>query len=305
MKKLRIIGVILLLIIAIIIVGFLTGILTIPSIKSISYRWGDVSNNTTEIISSITIENNNTFRIIIPRVEVDYTVKMNNIEMAYGTIEKINLKKGDTTIEVSSYISNTKIPMWWVSHIENNETTIVNIEPVVVINAEFIQPHIERPSKTIPIITNLLADINTDKERNIDVGPINLTLNSVSANWGNVSNETTEIRIDVEVHNPLPITVPMPQINYNIEINNISIGNGSIEDSIILKANNDSNVNLVTKVNNKGIDDWFVSHLQNDEHSVLEITISSEIEYEEISYIIDDFLFYTHEFDTDILGTNL
>ncbi len=305
MKKLRIFGIILLLIIVISIIGFLTGILSIPSIKSISNRWGDVTNNTTEIISSITIENNNPFRINIPRVEVDYTVKMNNIEMAYGKIEEINLKKGDTTIEVSSYLDNAKIPEWWVSHIENNESTIVNIEPVVVIDAEFSEPHVETSTKTIPITTDFLADINTNSERIIEIGPINLALKSVSANWGNTSSETTELLIDILVHNSLPITVPMPKIDYKIEMNNITIGNGTIKDSIMLKANNYTTINLATKINNYKLDDWFISNLQNDEHSIFEININAEIKYNEISYLVDDFLIYTYEFDTDILGHDL
>lgn len=305
MKKLRTIGIILILIIAIIIIGFLTGFLTIPSITSISNRWGNVTNNTTEIISSITIENKNPFSIIIPRVEVNYTLKMNNIKMAYGKIEKINLKKGDSTIEVSSYLDNTKIPEWWVSHIENNESTIVNIEPVVVIDAEFTESHVETPTKTIPINTDLLTSINTNSEKIIEIGPVNLALKSVSANWGNTSKETTELIIDIIVHNSLPITVPIPKINYKIEINNITIGNGTIKDSIMLKANNYSTINLATKINNYKLDNWFISHLQNDEHSILEIAINAEIEYEEIIYLIDDFLIYTHEFDTDILGHGL
>ncbi len=88
-------------------------------------------------------------------------------------------------------------------------------------------------------------------------------------------------------------------------MNNITIGNGSITDDLILKANNDSIINLITRIDNNQLDDWFISHLQNDEHSILEITINAEIEYEEISYLVDDFLIYTYEFDTDILGHGL
>jgi len=305
MKKRRIIGIIFLLFIGIIIVGFITGILTIPSIKNISNRWGNISDDATEIISSITIENNNPFKITIPRVKVDYTLKMNNIEMAHGEIQNINLQKGDTTIEVISYLDNSKIPEWWISHIKNNETTIVDIEPMVVIDAEFTGPHIDTPSKTIPVNTNLLQAGNMFDEKPIEIGPINITMKSISAEWGNVNNKTTELIFDVIMYNPIPLNLPMPQIRYNISMNNITIGNGSITDNLILKANNDSIINLITRIDNNQLDDWFISHLQNDEHSILEITINAEIEYEEISYLVDDFLIYTYEFDTDILGHGL
>jgi LEA14-like dessication related protein len=305
MKKRKIIGIIFLLFIGIIIIGFITGILTIPSIKEISNRWGNISEDTTEIISSITIENNNPFKIIIPRVEVDYTIRMNDIKMAHGKIENINLQKGDTTIEVTSYFDNSKIPEWWISHIKNNEKTIVDIRPMVVIDVEFTEPHIDTPSKTIPINTNLLEDANIFDKKTIEIGPINITMKSVSAEWGNVDNETTELIFNLIIYNPIPLNILMPQIRYNISMNNIIIGNGSITDNLILKANNDSIINLITKIDNNRLDDWFVSHLQNNENSTLKITISSVIEYEGISFKIDDFLIYTYEFDTDILGSAL
>jgi len=302
MKKRRIIVIIFLLVIGIIVLGFITGILSIPSIKKISNRWGNISEDTTEIISDITIENNNPFKIILPRVEVTYTLKMNNIEMAHGKIENINMKKGDTRIEVTSYLDNSKIPEWWISHIKNNETTIVDIEPFVVIDAEFAEPRIDTPFKTITITTNLLEDVNISDEKIFEIGPINITIKSIYAEWGNLTNKTTELIFNVDMYNPIPLNILMPQIRYNISMNNIIIGNGNITDNLILKANNESIVNLVTKIDNNQLDDWFVSHLKNNENSTLKITISLAIEFEGISYKIDDFLIYSHEFNTDILG---
>ena len=305
MKKLRIIVIVFLIFIGLIILGFITGILSIPSIKNISNKWGPVTDETTEIISSITIENNNPFKITIPRVDVDYSLKMNDIEMAHGTIDKINLEKGDTTIDLTSYFNNSRIPAWWVSHIKNNETTVVKIEPIVVIDAEFAEPHIDAPSKTIPIETNLLESVNNLDEKTIEAGSINLTFTPVSINWGNVSDDKTELLLVFNFYNSFPVSIPIPEINYKISMNDIKIGNGTIEDSIILESYNDTLINITTNIDNNMLDDWFVSHLQNNELSVLEIFINSTINYYDFSYKIDDFLIYTHEFDTDILGLNI
>lgn len=302
MKKLRIIGLIFLLFIGLIIIGFITGILSVPSIKGYDNRWGTISNNTTEIITSIKFENSNPFRITVPRVEVDYTLKMNDIEMAHGTIENINLEKGESTLDVISYFDNTKIPEWWVSHIKNNETTIVKIEPAVVIDAEFSEPIIKTTTKTILINTNLVESVSNIDEKIIEAGPISLNFEPYSISWGNISNETTEIILEVIVTNPINLSVTMPEINYTITMNNITIGNGKIKDLIVLKANNKSTIVLLTKINNYLLDDWFVSHLQNNEETILEISINSITKYKGISYKIDDFIIYTHEFDTNILG---
>lgn len=305
MKKRNIIVIIAMLFIGIIILGFITGILSIPSIKKISNKWGNISDDITEIISGITIENSNPFKIILPRVKVDYNLKMNNIEMAHGKIDNINLQKGETTIEVTSYLDNSKIPEWWISHIKNNETTIIKIEPLVVIDVGFTEPHISIPSKTIPINTNLLENANIFEEKTIEIGPIDITMKSVSAEWGNVTNNITELIFDVTIFNPISYNIPMPRISYNISMNNITIGIGSIADNFILQANNATLINLITKIDNNQLDDWFISHLQNNENSTLKVIISSEIEYEGINFKINDFLIYTHEFDTDILGSEL
>ena len=189
--------------------------------------------------------------------------------------------------------------------ISNNETTIVDLESMVVFDAAFAEPHIDISSKTIPINTNLLQSVNLFDEKKIELGPINITMKSISAEWGNVDINTTELIFYVDINNPIPLNIPIPLISYNISMNNITIGNGSITDNLILKANNDSIITLVTKINNNLLDNWFVSHLQNNENSILKIAISSVIKYAEISYKIDEFLIYTHEFNTDILGSTL
>ncbi len=305
MKKLRAVGIVFLVSIVIIALGFFIGVLSIPSIKSISNSWGDISNTTTEITSNITIENNNPFTIIVPRVKVEYTLKMNGIDMAQGSVENISLTQGDTTIEVISYLNNTKIPEWWISHIANNETTSIDINPTAVIDAEFSEPRIIIPGKTIPLITNLLGSIYANERKTIKAGLINLTIESNNASWGEINNETTEILFDLVLSNPLPISIQIPRINYTIAMNDIVVGRGISNDTPILTENNEFTMLLSIFINNNMLDDWFVSHLQNAEHSILRISITSTIEYDRLTYTIDDFILYTHEFDTDILGSNL
>jgi len=305
MKKLRVLGVVFLIFIGVIALGFTTGFLSIPSFKSISNNWGNISNTTTEISSNITIENNNPFSIVIPRVKVTYALKMNDIDMAEGSVENINLQQGDTTIEVISYLNNTKIPEWWISHITNNETTSIDIDPMVVIDAEFSEPSITVPGKTITLSTNLLTTIHANEGKKIQVGLINLTIESINGTWGEINNETTEILVDLVLSNPLPISIYIPPVNYTIAMNDIVLGKGTSNNTPILTNNSVFTMSLSILINNNMLDKWFVSHLQNDEHSILRISIASTVEYEGLSYTIDEFMLYTHEFDTDILGSHL
>lgn len=290
--------------IGLIALGFVTGVLSVPSIKDYNSRWGNISDNTTEIITIVTIENSNPFKVTVPIAKVDYILEMNNIKMAHGTFENINLKKGRSKVELISYFDNTKIPRWWVSHLKNNETTIVNIDPAVVINLGFSEPSINIDSKTKNIQTNILENVGDLDEKTIQLGLEYLIFNPDYIYWGNITNVTTEIVLDIMVTNPVNLSIILPEINYNITMNNILIGNGKVEDFFVLEAENDSKITIITSIDNDMLDDWFVSHLRNNEHSNLKIWINSAIKYNDIDYVIDDFLIYSHEFETDILGSS-
>jgi LEA14-like dessication related protein len=142
-------------------------------------------------------------------------------------------------------------------------------------------------------------------EKIIALGPINITIQSVSAKWGNITNETTQLIFNVSIFNPIALTIQMPQIMFNIKMNNITLGAGNLNNTFFLTGNEYTNVEMITTIDNSMLDDWFVSHIKNNESSFLKITISSVIKYEEVSFVIDDFLIYTHQFKTDILGSEI
>lgn len=305
MKKLRIIGLIFLLIIGLIILSFVTGVVSVPTIKNYSSRWGEITDNTTEIITSIQIDNSNPFNFNVPIAKVEYTMEMNNIEMAHGIYDDINLKKGLSTVELVSYFDNRKIPEWWVSHLKNNELTTVDIKPEIVIDLVLADPGVKVSSKTIPIETNILANVDNLDGETVQVGLIDLDFNPSSVSWGTISNQTTEILLDVVITNPVNFSIQMPEVNYAINMNNITIGEGSIKNSVILEPEEDTTINMVTKIENDMLDNWFVSHLRNNEHSTIEIFMNTTVRYKNIDYEIDDFNIYTHDFDTNILGVKL
>ncbi|MFD1689318.1 hypothetical protein ACFR95_08665, partial [Halolamina salifodinae] len=102
---------------------------------------------------------------------------------------------GNTTIPVTTLMNNDRIPPWWTSHVENGENTTLVINASVhsdLLGQEF-RPQIERS-----VNTNVIGGFNSEEDRPIDVdepaapNPV-LWLNSTSGQWGDVSNETTEI----------------------------------------------------------------------------------------------------------------
>lgn len=306
MRKILIIGIIIIVlfivIIGFVIAGFFTGIFGIPSIKNIDNSWGEVTADTTEIITNVTIENPNPFDISLSQIE--YTITMNNITMAEGLDQGATLKEGESTIQISSFLDNSKISQWWPSHIINNEITILEITSRVVLDAWLLQPPVEVPSRTQTITTDFLNSITNTEPRDVSIGPLNVTMHSVSAEWGSINDDWIELILNISVYNPYSNILSIaPQVGCEITMNNVSVGNGSAKDSIIIQADNDSRLTLVTLINNNKLDEWFVTHIQNGEHTRIDMIFDLAVEFEGKSYVLDDLITYSYNFDTNILDS--
>lgn len=306
MRKILIIGIIIIVlfvvIIGFVIAGFFTGALGIPSIKNIDNSWGEVTADTTEIITNVTIENPNPFAILLSQIE--YTITMNNITMAEGLDKGVTIGEGESTIQISSFLDNSKISQWWPSHIMNNEITILEVIPRVVLDAWLLHPPVEVPSRTQTITTDFLNSITNTEARDVTIGPLNVTIHSVSAEWGNISEDWIELILNTSIYNPYPkILSIIPQVGCEITMNNVSIGNGSAEDSLTIQAYNDSSISIVTFINNNKLDEWFVTHIQNSEHTRIDMIFDLTVEFEGISYTLDNLITYGYYFDTNILSS--
>ena len=102
------------------------------TIKSISAEWGSINYNTTTIKLGIKVHNDNLVPIIIPKMNYEFTA--NGIKIAKGSSESKYTIAGnsDKTIDANIFIDNSMIDEWWVSHIQNREST----DLLIKINAE-------------------------------------------------------------------------------------------------------------------------------------------------------------------------
>lgn len=108
------------------------------TIERMSSHWGDVSEQSTEIITLATIRNDN--MIPVPITKFRYSVKFNDIKIAEGSsdVDVIIQPKSEATLTFVTKIDNQMLDEWWVSHIRNGEMTDVHIQlqPVVEIAGE-------------------------------------------------------------------------------------------------------------------------------------------------------------------------
>jgi LEA14-like dessication related protein len=270
-----------------------------PEIREISHEWSKVTTSTTEIITKIKVYNPNP--VPLPLKDVLTELYMNNIKMGEGSALKAEIKaNSESTIIISTKLENGRIPEWWVSHIKNGEKSTMNVKGYLVFDlkiTEFKYP-IELSN---PIETDILAGLSSDTPQKINVGPITLTINSIKSHWGEVNEDYTEIITLATIHNDNLVPVPITKFHYLVEMNGIKIAEGSSDVATVIQPKSEATLTFVTKLDNKMLDEWWVSHIKNGEKTKVKIVLQPVIEVagKEFKFTLAE---KESEFTTNLLG---
>ena len=271
-----------------------------PEIGAISHEWGEVTSSTTEIITKVVVYNPNS--VPLPLKNVLMEAYMNNIKVGEGSATVGEVKaKSESTIVISTKLENGRIPEWWVSHIKNGEKSTMSVKGSLVFDlkvTEFEYP-IELSSS---IETNMLAGLSSDTPQDIHVGPVTLTIESIKSYWGDVTEDYTEIITLATIRNDNLIPVPITKFRYSIEMNGIKLAEGSSDVATIIQPKSDATLTFVTKLDNRMLDEWWVSHIKNGERTKVRIVLQSVIEVggSELVFTLAE---GESEFTTNLLGS--
>jgi LEA14-like dessication related protein len=247
-----------------------------PEIREISYSWGKVTEDTTEILVKIKVYNPNPFPIPLKDVEMD--VYMNGIKMGEGHAIKAGIEaKSESTIVIAIDLDNNKIPEWWVSHIRNGEKTMVDIKGNLVFDLKVFD--FKYPIEfSNPIETDILSTLSTDKPKTISIDSTEITIRSISTHWGNVDSRYTEIITIADIYNGNPYPIPVTKFSYLIKMNGIKVGEGGEDLNAIIQPKSDAKITLITKIENDKLKEWWVSHIRNGERTEVEVLLKPIVE---------------------------
>lgn len=271
-----------------------------PEIREISHEWGKVTTSTTETITKIKVYNPNP--VSLPLKDVLTEVYMNKIKMGEGSALKAEIKaSSESTIIISTKLENGRIPEWWVSHIKNGEKSTMDVKGYLVFDlkiTEFKYP-IELSN---PIETDILSGLSSDTPQKINVGPITLTIKSIKSHWGEVNEDFTEIITLATIYNDNLVPVPITKFHYLVEMNGIKLAEGSSDVATVIQPKSEATLTFITKLDNKMLDEWWVSHIENGEKTKVKIVLQPVIEVagKEIKFTLAE---KESEFTTNLLGS--
>ncbi len=296
---------------ALVAIGYFLGVFGVPQLNGIDNEFGTVNETDTEIRTNVSVNNPNPIGVSIGGVKIDYTVAMNDLPMANGTKNGVSIQTGNSSVEFVTYLNNTRIPEWWYTHIRNGEQTEVGIEATVTHSQLGESPPIE---ETENVETDILSSFDSTETREINANrelvddPV-LYINETEGGFGdNLTRERTPIDLDFTMYNPKQYPYAVTEIGYTINMNNVTVGEGTTTGEQILAPESTSTLSAETVIQNERLDQWWVSHLENNEETTL--TIDSYVVVDpdvpgvnvEPVRIDSDELDYETTIETDILG---
>lgn len=262
--------------------------------------WGAVTDEHTEIIT--TFWTNNPYPIDLTTgkaMDIHYSLSLNGITIAEGNRERIDLPQGNRTHTQSSYLQNQELRSWWVNFLRANETARATAHGRVQITTPISNwtyrkstTHVQFENQT-PILDSMSQAAEQAEGRYVHTqrlnrGPfrqdvtIGAEVQDARATWGHVNRNQTTVLIHLRIHNPsetVPLIVEQTGLQIQTSINNVTLfhsDNGVLTpktttDQSLLRPGETREVVIPITMDNNKVDDWFQSHVQNGEHSTIDV----------------------------------
>ncbi|AAV45799.1 membrane protein NosY precursor [Haloarcula marismortui ATCC 43049] len=274
MGRLKIVGVLVVAVAAVAGGSVALGVLGTPSVASVDNHFAGVSNQTTTVATDLTVTNPNPVGVQLGGVGLNYTVSMNGVEMAQGDRQGIGLGTGNSTLQFTTDMQNDRIPPWWVTHIDNGETTTVGIDATVTSSMLGGQSVSFSQERTIE--TDLLSQFNSTETRPVEADqplvsdPV-LYINETRGAWDqeNLTQSETPLNLAFDVYNPKPYPYTITKVGYTIRMNDVTVGEGETDRGYVLNPGEKTTLEANTAIQNENLDRWWVTHLQRNQQTDL------------------------------------
>ncbi|WP_299267110.1 LEA type 2 family protein [Halorientalis sp.] len=257
------------LVLGVVTVGVLaaTGAFAAPTVSSTSYEWGAITDESTEIVTSVTVDNPNP--VGVPGVvDVSYTARLNDVTLARGERSGVGFGPGRNSISLTAAMQNSKIADWWVTHVNGDEQSALTVDATV--NAPGFSR--ELPAKSSTVETEILGGFRTEGARQVAFqGDPLLTLRNQRASWGAADAETTPLLFSADVENVHDYDVRLAGVEYVVEMNGVELGTGQREAGLNVAPGESGSIDVTVGLDTPKMADWWRKHVTDDEVSNLTV----------------------------------
>jgi LEA14-like dessication related protein len=298
-------------VLAVTLVGaFALGVLGAPAVQDVDNRFGEVSNDTTVVHTDLVVNNPNPIGVQLGDSTINYTVRMNGVPMAVGGRTGLDIATGNSTLPFTTRMDNGQIPAWWATHVNEGERTVVTINATV--RASLVGRHQYDLTQEKEVETDIIGNFNSGETRPVEAddppptfsNPV-LYVNRTSAQWGEATREETPIDMTFDLYNPQTLPFTVSEFGYEITMNGVRVGEGTTEGLAAILPGATETVTTRARIINPNLDDWWVTHLRNDQVTNVRIEFYAVLAGDELTGDIRvplDRLTYEETIETDIFG---
>ncbi len=275
-----------------------------PSVESVDNEWGAVEENRSEVRTEIAVDNPWLLGVADSAANVEYTVALNDVVFATEEEKRVSLGDDDT-LTTSTWVNNDRIPEWWVTHVNNDETTTVTVDPSVVVRFAGVKLPAESLTRNRTFQTDLLAPLQTEETRRFSAyGRTVFVVNETNAQWGQATTERTPVNASATVTNSLPVPVPVTEVQYTVRMNGVVVGTGQAAEQTVIPAESTRTLEARAFIDNSKLDEWWVTHLRNDQTTRMSVAFDATVRYGGVERTLPlEFLSYNRTFQTDVFGS--
>jgi LEA14-like dessication related protein len=265
---------------------FVLGVLGLPDTQLEDNRWGDVEGQEVGVTTEVGVDNPNPFGFG-GEADVTYDVFLEGVRLAEGEGDDLEVDAGYNSYNFSSTLFAENITPWWSRHLRNGEvskleadtTADVRLGPLSGTHDTVIEDEIETD------IEGALDQSSDEFEGEYSLTRTGLSLEpslrieNATTEWGEVTNETTEIVTTITIANNNPYPIPTPAFAGSIVMNEELLvgwtasevrvlGGGGEEivgEKALIPPNEVETRSFVAEMNNQNISTWFPTHVDSQQ----------------------------------------
>jgi LEA14-like dessication related protein len=259
-------------------------------------EWGEVNNSSTEVVTTLQVQNNNDYAISVgDSVGAEYHLYFNDVRVASGEKRGVSLPQGESEIELRTYIENEQLVPWWAEFVRADETIVM--DTTVTADASFLGQSFQRNfsldqrrmmEDDTPIINSFSGAANQSAGRytaDAGVEEVGYVVERGHAEWAEVEDNQTTVLFKFDITNPsdnVPIPAEPDGLRAEIGMNGVNLMEAS-GDEFEMRSSTEAiqpgetrTVVYAVEMDNQKIDEWFRSHVRNDEVSDVEVTFQMQ-----------------------------
>ena len=250
-----------------------------PRLVDADREWGRVTDATTEIRTSVAVNNTNDgWTSDLLALEAAQRTAINGVPVASGQQRTDGLATGRSTVDLVSEMNNSKVPRWWARHLNDGERSTVATAPSVVADLGFTRFDVAVADRTNRFRTDLLGGLGEGSETVPVGGEPALTVAPTTVEWGRATPETAPIRVNATVSNERSGPVNVTAVDYRVALNDVVLADRTAPATADLSAGETGRFDFEMVLDNGRMDEWWVTHVRRGESTNVSIEVTATVE---------------------------